>query len=104
MESVTHTTEKWEHTTDGEANFYGIATEKDWLMRVQQNGELSVEEQEANIRLIVGAPQTLKQRDLLLTLVEDILKWDGILPHSKVRIINTIEEAKPQPPTQKNLQ
>ena len=54
-----HTQDKWHGTTDGEANFYGIATIKDWLMRIQQNGELSTEEQEANIKLILAAPKLL---------------------------------------------
>lgn len=29
----------------------------------------------------------------LLNLLKDILEWDGILPHSKIRIINTIAKA-----------
>lgn len=53
-------TTEWVATTDGEANFYGIATEEDWLMRIQQNGELSIEQQESNIRVIVAAKHLLE--------------------------------------------
>lgn len=51
------TEEKWELTTDGEANFYIICTEKNWLMKIQQNGEISIQEQEANAKLIAAAPE-----------------------------------------------
>lgn len=44
---------EWKLTTDGEANFFGIATDKGWLMRIQQNGELSASEQKANAQRIV---------------------------------------------------
>lgn len=51
----------WIKTTDGEANFYGICTEKNWLMRIQQNGEKSIQEQEANAKLIATAPELLEK-------------------------------------------
>lgn len=39
----------------------------------------------------VKEKDTLKaQRDELLKLLNDILDWDGILPHSKVRISRAI--------------
>lgn len=60
---MSHTKGPWIITPDGEANFVGIATEKGWLMRIQQNGELSVEEQIANARIIAAA------RDMLDTLI-----------------------------------
>ena len=50
----------WINTTDGEANFYGIATKNDWLFRIQQNGSLTIDEQEANAKLIGSAPELLQ--------------------------------------------
>lgn len=50
----------WVKTTDGEANFSGISTKKNWLMRIQQNGEKSIEEQDANAKLIATAPELLE--------------------------------------------
>ena len=44
-------------------------------------------EQEAIANLIVTAPK-------MLTLLKDILEWDGILPHSKTRIRDMIAEAE----------
>ena len=55
-----HTKRPWISTTDGEANFYGIATKENWLMRIQQNGELSKEQQEVNIKLITTSPNLLE--------------------------------------------
>jgi len=52
-----HTAGDWINTTDGEANFYGIANGNDWLLRIQQNGKLTVQEQEANAKLIAAAPK-----------------------------------------------
>jgi hypothetical protein len=36
---------EFEITTDGTANFYGIASKEKWLMRIQLNGELTEEQQ-----------------------------------------------------------
>lgn len=47
---------KWIRTTDGEANFYGIATEEDWLMRIQINGEVDVYRQGIIMDIISAAP------------------------------------------------
>ena len=49
---------------------------------------------EANAKLIVHAPQTLRQRNDLLELLKDILEWDEILPHSKTRIRDAIAEVE----------
>lgn len=54
---------EWELTTDGEANFYGIAANKDWLIRIQQNGSLGVKEQEANAKLIACSLELLIELD-----------------------------------------
>lgn len=55
------TTGPWKLTSDGEANFHGIQKPNgNWLMRVQQNGELSIKEEEANMKLIVAAPELLE--------------------------------------------
>lgn len=59
MESK-HTKGTWSYTSDGEANFSGIATKENWLMRIQHNGELLLEEQDANTKLIAAAPELLE--------------------------------------------
>ena len=68
MENLKHTKGEWFNTSDGEANFYGVATKENWLLRIQQNSELLIEEQEANAKLIAAAP------DLLEALI-DIRNW-----------------------------
>lgn len=52
----------WKMTTDGEANFYGIATidKKNWLLRIQVNGELMPIKQLEIIKLIETAPEMLE--------------------------------------------
>ena len=35
----------WIVTNDGEANFYGIANNLDWVLRVQQHGGIFMETQ-----------------------------------------------------------
>jgi len=55
-----HTQGEWINTTDGEANFYGVCTQNNWLLRIQQNGELTIEVQEANAKLIAAAPELLE--------------------------------------------
>ena len=37
-----------------------MATKENWLLRIQQNGELLIEEQEANAKLIAAAPYLLE--------------------------------------------
>lgn len=49
----------WKITSDGEANFFGISTKENWLLRVQCNGEKSVAEQRNIAKLIESAPETL---------------------------------------------
>ncbi len=63
METTQHTPGHWEVTEDGEANFFGISTKNNWLMRIQQNGELNVETQKANIQLLASAPELLKEKE-----------------------------------------
>lgn len=66
MENFKHTKGEWVGVTDGDANFYGVSTlygettNKNWLFRIQQNGELSTVEQQANIKLMLYAPKLLK--------------------------------------------
>jgi hypothetical protein len=79
-----YTEEKWQVTTDGEANFFGIATSKGWLLRVQQNGELSAQEEEANIKLIAAAPELLRA---LIEVIESAKPTD-VTPHKKSRGID----------------
>jgi len=54
------TAEGWKFTSDGEANFYGIKTGKNWLMRIQQNGELMPAKQMANMQLILASQKMIK--------------------------------------------
>ena len=58
--------QKWYYTTDGEANFHGIATDDNWLMRIQFNGELLEPEQIAHMKLIESAPELLEALQGLL--------------------------------------
>jgi len=67
-----HTKEKWIMTTDGDANFCGIATENRWLMRIQQNGELLPNEQKANAKLIAAAPEQQNASILLYNLCKQL--------------------------------
>ena len=57
---------QWHYTSDGEANFHGIATTDNWLMRIQFNGKLLEKEQLAHMRLIVSAPEMLEALQSLL--------------------------------------
>lgn len=59
---------EWKKTTDGQANFHGIATKENWLMRIQINGEKSVQDQEKIIDLIAAAPDILKSLKKLIHL------------------------------------
>lgn len=65
-----HTPGDFISTTDGEANFYGISNTGDWLCRIQQNGKLSVKEQEANMQIFAAAPK-LRQ---MVEMFHDTLK------------------------------
>jgi hypothetical protein len=93
-----HTPGKWEMTTDGEANFFGICTSQfpdrnenepkhNWLFRIQQNGELSIPEQEANAKLIESAPDLLKALSELiiacLQTADTTLMFDELLNAQK---------------------
>jgi hypothetical protein len=62
---------QWQKTTDEEPNFYGVAAKRNWLMRVQQNGELSTEEQEQNMNLIVAGTEMLTVLENLISLIEN---------------------------------
>lgn len=42
----------WQLMLDGEANFHGIATKENWLMRIQFNGELPISQQLAIMKKI----------------------------------------------------
>jgi len=88
-----HTQLKWYLTSDGYANFFGISTDKNWLMRIQQNGELSVQEQNANANLIINAPELLK---ICITIMEDD-KLNSILKgQDRVELKNIIKKATEQ--------
>lgn len=80
-----HTKGPWFNTTDGEANFYGIATQENWLFRIQQNGEKGTAEQEANAKLLAAAPDMLEalkdaHRELDILLAEKIAKEEDFMP------------------------
>lgn len=66
MSNAKHTPGPWETKAQGEANHYFTMRDhprrggKDWMMSIQFNGELSVTEQEANIRLIDAVPELLE--------------------------------------------
>lgn len=56
-----HTPGPWTLKTQGEANEYCILGENNrWIMALQQNGEMSVEQQDANGRLVEAAPEMLE--------------------------------------------
>jgi len=50
-----------------------------------------VKDNEANAKRIVHCVNNF---DELVNLLKDILEWDGILPHSKVRIKQAIKNAE----------
>lgn len=60
-----HTPGDWIEETDGESNFHGIINNKNWLMRIQQNGEKGLIEQESNLSLISQAPALLEWAEML---------------------------------------
>lgn len=66
MATYLHTPGPWTAGSDGEANFSGLATSKNWLARIQQNGELSTSEHDANTKLMAAAP------DMLIVLIEAV--------------------------------
>ncbi len=77
-----HTKGPWEWSTgDPDLNNYGVYSNvaKERIAEV-------LNQSSANARLIAAAPD-------LLALLKDILEWDGILPHSKTRIRDTIAKA-----------
>lgn len=62
MGNSKHTEGNWMFKPSGDANFYFLQVESKtntWLMNIQQNGELSDEEQIANVNLIVESPNIL---------------------------------------------
>ncbi|TXH43385.1 MAG: hypothetical protein E6Q97_34225 [Desulfurellales bacterium] len=60
-EKISPSSGPWVHSATGEANFYRFSTPERWLMVVHQNGELSVEKQEANCRMIAASHAMLEQ-------------------------------------------
>jgi hypothetical protein len=68
-----NTSKEWVLTTDGEANFHGVCCDGNWLLRVQQNGELMPLQQEQNMKLIAEAGTVANEtgkspRELLILL------------------------------------
>ena len=82
-----HTPGPWEVTEDGEADFSGIATQSNWLMRIQQNGELSVQEEEANANLIAAAPELLAALEALEPHMDAIVCYASTLPEFKPNLL-----------------
>lgn len=100
-----HTGNEWVRTTDGEANFYGIASGKNWLMRVQQNGELLVSEQEANIKLIENAPKLIQiaemfydhlgsKESIIKIIVTEVLADIGVFGDKEGEVRDKVAETK----------
>ena len=69
------TAEGWKFTSDGEANFYGIKTGKNWLMRIQQNGELMPAKQMANMQLILASQKMIKALQYVAKRLDEIDAW-----------------------------
>lgn len=63
MENSKHTEGNWIYKPSGDANNYFLQVESKtntWLMNIQQNGELSDEEQVANVKLILASNDMLE--------------------------------------------
>jgi hypothetical protein len=66
-----HTQGPWNLKPDGEANFFTIADSKqNWLMRIQHNGEQSLQEQTTNANLIAAAPELLEALKEVISIVK----------------------------------
>lgn len=90
-----HTEGNWMFKPSGDANFYFLQVESKtntWLMNIQQNGELSDEEQIANVNLITTAPDMLK----LLIEIKDNFEKSNItgnsIYHKTVLLINKLTQ------------
>ncbi len=87
--NMNQTQKTWTLTTDGEANFHGIATPDDWLMRIQINGSIQVGDQLEIMQLIQAAPELLKALKLSLFLIEE-----GTHPALRKTIIHAIKKTE----------
>ena len=73
----------WEYSEEGDADQFGVLITKEgrrnWLMAIHQNGELSLQEQKANMELLVASPKLLEIVIKLTTLDEEkypeIAEW-----------------------------
>ncbi len=57
---------------NGDANSYSVLADDDWLFLVIQNGEMLVDEQRKNMKLIAEAPVILENLNLLYDFVEEV--------------------------------
>jgi hypothetical protein len=100
MENLKHTEGNWTFKPSGNANFYFLQVESKpntWLMNIQQNGELSNEEQIANVNLIVASPELLEALIEINDFVERMVNSKMISPLAgktiRNRAINAINKA-----------
>lgn len=68
------TKKKWTFKEQGDANNFVVFAGKNWLFHLQHNGEQTVDEQRANLRLVCGA------KDILKSLQEMIEMYDKVQP------------------------
>lgn len=61
----------WESREQGQANFYTISADGNWLMSVYINGEKHTVEQKKIMKLIVASPKLREGLKILLTAVND---------------------------------
>lgn len=87
---------EFEITTDGTANFYGIASKEKWLMRIQLNGELTEEQQKVFLYKIKDflneneKVETSQYRDAYYKLADAINGFESVTDdeYFKEQIIN----------------
>jgi hypothetical protein len=100
MENSKHTEGNWIYKPSGDANNYFLQVESKtntWLMNIQQNGELSNEEQIANTKLIVASPELLEALIEINDFVGRMVSSKMISPLAgktiRNRAINAIDKA-----------
>lgn len=75
--SAQHTPGPWLVREDGESNFFGVMCNGNWLLRIQHNGEQTVEKQKANIQLVVTAPELLAALQEILPFIPKTSAAEG---------------------------
>lgn len=92
MSQQAHTKKPWTIGNHQDSNHWIVNERKRWLFVLQQNGELHLDEQLANTRLVAAAPEML---EVLEALVVDINYYD-IRIHAGLmeKIYSAIDKAK----------